>query len=339
MRYDELDPDPWDDCRTAWEVEGAETAEFLLVDPDPIHLANAARTARTLVGTSGQITEFNAEYLDQPVEDLEESASRVAANDAFFINMSGEVEGIGVTISLGVEKVVLKFPGKGVFPEGHDREKRSEAFRRLTQAALDLAESSHAAAVCFGREGVEVAPEDGVHVWDRSEHEEADHSSEARALFADYEFTLDQRFARKKYEVADELAERTGSVRTYHHRAGFFIPGDTFYFVRLMSDEVKARTIERYARRAAYVAERSMDKKPGFGRLLQVYVAVAMAHASEGAIDCARRYDPQTNFRLSIVIVADLNERHLHARRRFGLLTSRGDMGRISTGLRMLKFK
>lgn len=311
--------------------------EFLLVETDPNHLADAARTARKLVGADGQITEFNPEYLDQPIEDLDESAARVADNEAFFINVSGEVDGNDVAISLGIENVVLKFAAKSVFSD-HDGAKRSEAFRPLAQFALDLAEISHAGAVYFGREGVEVAPEESVHVWDRSEHGESDHPVEARSLFADYLFMLDQRFARKKYEVVSELAERTGSARVFHHRAGFLIPGDTFYFVRLMSDVVKPGTIERYARRTLHVAERSTEKSPGFGNLLQVYVAVAMAHASESAIDCARHYDPTTNFRLSFVIVVDLNERDLHARSRWGLLTSSSDNGRIARGRRMLKF-
>jgi hypothetical protein len=206
MRYGELDADPWHDCRAAWQSEGSETVEFLLVEPEPEHLVDVARTARRLIGADAQITEFNEEYMDQPVEDLVAASARVADNEAFFVNVSGEVGGVGVTISLGAENIIVKFAAAGVFGE-RDSEKPPEAFRALVEVALDMAESARAVAVCFGGEGVELAPEEGIHVWERIEREDV-HSSDVRSLFADYVFTLDQRFAKKKYENAEELAKR-----------------------------------------------------------------------------------------------------------------------------------
>lgn len=300
----------WNNLYSSWDPEYQAALEFLLVAPDPDRLEDALRIARRLLYPA-RMTESGPEHLDEPVDDLDESVARLTNGDSFFINLAGEIDGIAVTISVGTDNIVLKFAGGDMFTEGQDGAREPRAFRTLTDAALELAEVSRATEVRFGNEGVEVAPAEGIRIWERDEPAESGHSSGATMLFDEYVRTLDERFRRKKYEIAYEPAD--GFARMYHRRARFPLRGDTFYFLGLTSEGAQLATIDHRKRRAVGLAERH-STKPGFGlqRWHKLVIVFAMENVSSETIASVRDDGFAAMFREAVLLVADLSERRLH---------------------------
>lgn len=107
LRYEDLDPDPWDDGYLPYEIPDDGSLVFVVAEPDPERLGEAVRAATKLLDPSPEVTEFNPDYTDEP---------GWHRGEAFFVNVSGSLQGLPVTISVGGDAIVLKFPTDEVYP-------------------------------------------------------------------------------------------------------------------------------------------------------------------------------------------------------------------------------
>lgn len=337
--FSDLPPDLWEGFRESFATDDIrrESAQFVLVESDPERFADVSQRAAGIMRAS-RATEFNEEYVDQPVDDLEASARRVAAGEAFFLNIEGELGGIAVTVSVGADTIILKFAAADILARASSDGAAPAEFCELGRAALALAMSAQSAAIYAGVEGSELSTDDALPIWERVIDAAAEASREARAFFAEYVERLDRRFAAKKCNPMEELASAAGAARAYQQGNG------VFYFLTLMPDDPHRRTLSSYTRRTARLAEAQMTKSPGLFNQLRVYSTVAVHHATEDLLDFTRHYDmsspfppPHVNFRWSLFMVRDIDAAKLYPAGGMALLLSSGkDNGMIASGRRML---
>src|SRR5581483_6292137 len=155
-------------------------------------------------------------------------------------------------------------------------------------------------------------------IWERPEPQELSHSPESQSLFTEYLLTLDQRFAKKKFESRESMTQESGASRVYHHASRFLMwRNETFYFVRLFHESVRARALLHYVRRGIRIAERSLERPRGFGNLIHLYFGVAMNAPSDVATDVARNFQLNVNFELVHILIIDLEARRITGPTRF----------------------
>ena len=242
----------WDWLIQEWRFDRDSIVEFLIVEPDPEHMLVLLELARSRLGDDPQITEFNEEYMDAPVDDPAEAIDRLMSEEAFFVNVEGAIDDIPVTVSLAPDHAIVKFAATDVIRADAPPDEPPAAFSALAAFAVELAETALADAVTFGGEGVENATEEWTALWEGAGRPETPPSSEARELFAEYVRVLDPRFREKKFVTDEQLAASTGASRVYRRRQGMpMAREETFYSVRLFGADVRTATIDREVARAS----------------------------------------------------------------------------------------